>query len=238
MGLGGALHGPGLAGAMHGTGIHKFDTALGLPQRTTIRRGVIDRLSELLKPGGYVATIIPIPRLLRGEGDEDGEGMVLRATQGQSPAIAVALGRKTYEATDGESELCQGELVLGVYFVSEHNTDVVEGRLEMDVVGAGDATADPGLEALMEHVEELLLGQELNIRGVSEIRPVQEDEVATFADATIWEQTYSIKVMRDIVPSRKSTRFMTSIQGDHKLDGIDSPGPMSPLVRTVAELEE
>lgn len=238
MGLGGAIH--ALGGALQGTGLHKFDTGLALPQRSTIRQGLIDRLSaELLKAnGGYLNAIVPLPRLFRGEGDEDGLAIIARALQGQAPAIGIALGRKTYEATDSEANVSEGELAIGVYFISQHGRDLVDGRLSPDVVAQGAIDADPGIEVVMEHVEELLLGQELNIHGASEIRPVTEDEVATFDDVTIWEQTYAIHVARAIDPARKSTRFVTSIQGDHKVAGITDPGPLSPLVRTVAELEE
>jgi hypothetical protein len=239
MGIGGILGGQALGGALNGTGLHKFDTGLFRAQRTVIRESLCARLSPLLKAnGGYLASIVELARPLRGEGDEDGLALLARAVNGRAPCLVVALGKKNYDGTDTESLLVAGELDIAIYAVTAHARDHVAGRLAADVVSDSNRAADPGIETMLEHVEELLLGQELGIKGVLEVRFNDEDEVATFDDYTVWEQRATIKVQRDINPRRNSTAFVTSIEGRHRLAEIPQVHPMSPTVQTVAELEE
>ena len=225
-------------------GAQTYDTGLALPQRTTIRNAVIARLAALkttATPARYVFDVKPLARRFRGEGDEDGMNLLIETFQGSAPAIAVALGRKVYEATDGDAYLSRATLELAVYAVSKHSRGTVEGRLATDVTGDASVTADPGLEAMLEHIEELLLGQAIGVDGVSELRPVSEDEVITAADGSIWEQVYELHVERQINPSRANTTLITSIEGDHRLDGIADTNPnsnadLNPLVTTVTDL--
>jgi hypothetical protein len=240
MGINGALSGSSVGGALDGVGIHAFDTGLHRAQRTTVRRALVDRLAPMLREnGGYLRGIIELPRYVRGESDEDGIGMLAAKFQGRVPGIAIALGRKTYEPTDaGEANLVTGGLDLAIYVATGHGRDTLEGRLAADVVSHGDRGADPGIEVILEHVEDHLLGQELNIKGILELRGVDEDEVGTFADMSIWEQRYTVKVERKINPRRASTQLVTSIEGRHRLAEIPAVHPMSPTVQTVAELEE
>lgn len=239
MGYGGSLHGSGYGGALHGVGLHAFDTGLHRAQRTTIREALVARLeAKLIANGGYLRFVKMLPRPLRAEGDEDGIATFWKAVQGNTPSLAIALGRKTYEATDTEALLQRGELEFFVYAVSTHGRDTVEGRLAADVAADASVAADPGLETILEHVEELLLGQELNIKGISEIRAIEEDELATFDDCSIWELKFAVKVERQIKPTRASTRIVTSLQGDHRPAEIPAVHPLSPTVRSVAELEE
>jgi hypothetical protein len=227
-------------------GAHVFDTGLAYAQRSLIRDAIVTRLSALLTtaaPSRYLHAVKPIARPYRGEGDEDGAAILVSALLGQAPAIAVALGRKTYEATDAEPYTSRGTIDVAIYVLSKHPRGLVDGRLKTDVAGNAAITADPGIEAMLEHVEELLLGQSLGIAGVSELRPVDEDEVATADDGTIWEQTYTIGVERQINPSRLMTTVIDSIEGRHtphdiEDDDEESDEDLHPLVTTVAELDE
>lgn len=226
-------------------GAHTYDTGLALAQRTLIRNAVIAKLAPLLRANGrYVLAIKPIPRRYRGEGDIEGRQQLVNALLGQTPAIGVALGRKTYEATDGDAFISLGELELSIVVISQHGRDpaLVEGRLATDPVGDAAITADPGIEAMLEHVEELLLGQSIGVAGTSELRPVDEEEVETAENGSIWQQTYSIRVERQINPSRGNT-LITSIEAKTTPEGIADSDPnsaadLNPLIDTITTLEE
>ncbi|MBA2718929.1 MAG: hypothetical protein H0U52_06780 [Chloroflexi bacterium] len=219
---------------------HVYDTGLGKAQRTLVREAVITALSPLLlQPDGsgrYVRAITTIPRPLRGEGDDNGITMLAKALSGRSPSIAIALGRKTFESADMESVLSRGEIVVSIYACSSNQRSLTDGRLAIDVPGAGSIHADPGIETMLEHIEEQLLGQVLALDGTCEMRAVEEDEVFTADDATVWEQTYSVKVERQINPNRGSTALITSIKGNNNLDSTVGVAGVDPLVTTVAEL--
>lgn len=226
-------------------GAHAYDTGLALAQRTLIRNAVIAKLAPLLKANGrYLHAIKPMPRRYRGEGDDAGRQQLVNTLLGQAPAIAVALGRKTYEATDGDAFLSLAELEVSIAVISQHGRDpaLVEGRLATDVVGDAALTSDPGIEAALEHIEELLLGQDLGVAGTTELRPVDEEEVETAENGTIWQQTYTLRVERQINPSRGNT-LITSIEARTTPEGIADSDPnsaadLNPLVTTVAALEE
>lgn len=226
---------------------HAFDTGLDKPQRTKIRDAIIARLAPLKKsanPALYVSAngIKTLPRPFRGAGDDEGREMLAQELQGMAPGIAIALGRTSFEARGTSAVESGGELEIAIYVVSAHLKGLVEGRLYGDAIAAAANTNDPGLFTMLEHVRELLLGQELAIDGVGPLRPQEEDEVATFADFTVWEQRYLVDVDIEINPQRGITQLLESIQVNTQLDGIDdddtgSAGQLlKPLITTVANL--
>lgn len=220
---------------------HKFDTGLAKPQRTLIREAIIAKLAPLLttaNPARYVAAIKPLPRALRGEGDGDGFAMLKYEVAGKAPCILVAVGRKRYDSSVNPLE-ARGELEVAIYLVSSHARGIVSGRLAIDAVATADLTKDPGIEVMLEHVEELLLGQPLGIAGVDMLRPTDEDEVVTFEDFTAWELRFVVAVERVINPNRDETELVTSIEGKHEESGtaaVDGDIDIAPLV-TLSNLD-
>jgi hypothetical protein len=222
---------------------HDFDSGLEKPQRTLIRAAIADRLGALLtsaNPPRYVTAIRFLPRIVRGEGDSEGLAMLIEVSRGKAPAIFIALGRRRPldEMTD-PLEL-RAELEVAIYLVSAHARDLVDGRLAGDGISTVNLTADPGIEVMLEHVEERLQGQLLGIAGTKEMRETDEDEVLTLAEYTIWEQRYRIEVERVIDPNRDETILVTSIEGRHREDGTadvpDDSVPQYTPITTVANL--
>lgn len=217
-----------------------YDTGLATAQRTAVRSGIVARLAADTKLARYVAAVKPLPRVMRGEGDGEGLAMIQAALGSKVPAILVALGRKRYEPLADPLET-RGVLEVTLYVASAHARDLVDGRLAGDNVSAGDLEADPGIDTMLEHVEECLLGQQLGIAGTKEMRPTDEDEVATFAEFTVWEQRYELDVERVIDPNRDETILVTSIEGRHREQGTadvadDDVPEYTPIV-TVANLD-
>ncbi|MDQ3295076.1 MAG: hypothetical protein M3619_00640 [Myxococcota bacterium] len=220
---------------------HVYDTGLAIPQRTAIRDAILAKLAPLKKtavPAAYVAAngIKTLPRPLRGAGDDDGMTMLANAMQGQAPAIAVALGRLTYEGGGTSSTEVGAELEVVLYVASAHQRSPDAGRLFGDVLASASNSNDPGIFTMLEHVRERVLGQSLGVAGVGVLVPAEEDEVYTGDDATIWEQRYTLSLDVPINPFRAVTQLLTSIQGEHELDEIADGHALDPLVTTIATI--
>jgi hypothetical protein len=154
--------------------------------------------------------------------------------------LLVALGNKRTQSL-GDPLENHGELEVVIYVASAHSRDLVDGRLAGDGISSSNLEADPGIEVALEHVEECVLGQQLGITGVKEMRQTEEDEVATFAEFTVWYQRYTVEVERVIDPNRDETILVTSIEGRHQESGIpaglpDGATDLDPLV-TIANLD-
>lgn len=221
---------------------HTFDTGLDKPQRTKIRDAIIARLAPLKRaanPALYIPAngIKTVSRPFRGAGDVEMRGELAKTFQGLSPAIAIGIGRAAFGARGVSAIEAEATIEIGIYVASSHSRDIVEGRLYGDATAAAANTNDPGLFVLLEHVRQLLLGQELDIEGVGPLRPVEEDEVATFDDLTIWEQRYEVAVDVEINPFRAITQTVTEIEGRHSLSDIPDGHALDPLVTTLADLE-
>jgi len=211
-----------------------YDTGLSAPQRTLIRAAIATRLAPLLKSnGGYLRKIGVLPRPMRGRSEEE-VSLVVQAIDALAPAVLIALGRKRVEPTGTDGLEWRGELEVVVYAASSNARSYVDGRLAADVVAAADDTADPGIEVILQQIEERLLGQDLSIPTSVELREATEDETWTFSDITVWEQHYTMRVTLDINPNRGITQKVTSIEVEDLLDQAD---PVNPLVTTVTALE-
>lgn len=217
---------------------HAYDTGLSIPQRTAIRNALIARLSPLLKrqtppaPAKYLRAITTVARPLRGRGDDTGLQLIANALLGQAPAIAIALGKLPAEQAGTAPTEYLGELEVALYVVSEHNRDTEEGRLYGDAIAAADDTADPGIWTMLEHARERVAGAHLGIPSVEEPLFLDEDEVLTAANASVWEQRYSLRLTIAIDPARDVTELVTSIESRTTPDGVNPDGPPSldPLV--------
>lgn len=219
---------------------HVYDTDLTKPQRTAIRDALVAKLAPLKKtsvPALYLQAIVTIARPYRGAGDETGLTLLANALLGRAPAIAIALGRTTFESSGSLPSENRGELELALYCCSEHARDVEEGRLYGDAIAAGSNTADPGIWTMLEHARELVAGAQLGIASVGEPRLVEEDEVLTAAEATVWEQRYRVPLTAELDPARSVTQLLLSIEGRHTVEGANPGGPptLNPL-KTLADI--
>lgn len=212
---------------------HVYDTGLALPQRTAIRNAVIARLGLLKRPTYYLQAVAPLPGEITA--DEEGFKAIEQAVHGRAPALLVALGRGESASAGMPASTARKEIEIVVYVLSKHARGTVEGRLAGDVASL-DVTKDPGIETMLEHIEELLLGWDLGIAGVSEIRPVSEAEIESNEAQTLWEMTFAVRVMRDVNHYRLLTTLLNEIDAQHLVDGADPGNPVS-VTRTTVEEE-
>jgi len=205
---------------------HAFDTGLSRAQRTLIRDGVVELLSGLVAPTGYLRTVIPWGGIVRGYTDEIGQDLLLAAFNGRAPSIAVALGDRVADAAGMGGFNFKGTIELVLYHYSNHPRSVTDGRTKLDASAVASDIADPGLDIMMEHAEELLIGQRLggtsatnpvgqvtrSTPTIKQIVPTREEELVTTAQHTLWAQRYAVTVSRTIDPHRTITQMLEEIR--------------------------
>lgn len=209
---------------------HTYDSGQTLSGRRLIRAQVVAKLGGLAKSAGlYAAAIVELPAPFDASDDELAEMLAL-ALGGQSPAIAVALGDRQFEASGGNGDEWRGDLEVHVYVA----TRLQRGALEQtrgDVVADVDVTKDPGIETMLEHVFERLAGQRLRtaIGGAAaapmtaELRPQSERVVYFATDWLVWEQVYALDAQVDVDHLRGLATQLAEIDADQDLhDGADA----------------
>lgn len=216
-----------------------FDTGLAAPQRTLIRNKLVERFAPLLKSnGGYVMKLGLLPRPLRNR-SEDELSLLGWAIAGVTPAIMFAIGRKVLTSNGTDGREWEGAYEVTIYAASSNQRSYVDGRLSGDVAAIADLTADPGIDVMLEHIEECVLGQEIGIATTLELRESTEDELWTGSDMSIWEQHYTIRATRDINPNRAVTALVTSVHVTTTAVALggDVADPLNPVVETITDLE-
>lgn len=173
---------------------HSFDTGLAAPLRTLLRNGAITLLAPLLKTaGGYLAAVVPWGGIIRGYTDEDGIALIDQVMLGRVPSVAIALGDESLAPSGGTNFTYKGALEMDAYFYARNLRSITEGRTSIDAVGAADDTADPGLDVMMDHVRELLVGARAgSVPAIKQIRPRSADELRTEDSFTLWVQRYEV----------------------------------------------
>lgn len=233
---------------------HAFDTGLSRPQRTIIRAGVVDILSGLLRAnGGYLSKVIPWGGVIRGYTDEIGIDAIREALNGAAPAIAVAVGDRVTEPGGMGGYNYKGTMELVLYHYANHAQGLTEGRMVATAKATANTSKDPGLDVMLEHAEELVIGQYVggafvqNVVGeksrrtptVKQIVPTREEELATDKTSTLWAQRFAIAVDRQINAFRGVSQLLESIRTIVRPDGVDAdvePNPAQPGEQVV-ELE-
>lgn len=206
---------------------HEFDTGLARAQRTLLRDGVVSLLSGLLiANGGYLKAVIPFGGVVRGYTDEIGLDQIKAALNGRAPAVAVALGDGAGNAAGMGGFNYTKDIDLIVYHYANNVRALLDGRTKIDARGLAADTNDPGLDVMLEHVEELLIGQRVGAASVTnpvgeitrstptikQIRLVTEEELATENALTIWRQRFAVTVARTINPRRGVTQLLEEIR--------------------------
>lgn len=212
---------------------HAFDTGLSRAQRTLIRNGAVTLLAGLLRPVGYLQAVIPFGGIVRGYTDDPGIEALHLALNGRAPSIAIALGDCTLQPAGMGGFNFKGECELIAYHYSNHWRDHELGRHEIDVAGIANNAADPGLDVMMEHAQQLLIGQRAGSSAtIKQIVPLREEELRTENGFTLWAQRYSVTVSRTIDPYRGVTQILDEIRTKVRTSDVINEPPAAPLVET------
>lgn len=204
---------------------HAFDTGLALPQRTVIRRGAVTLLSGLKRPAGYLAAVIPWGSVVRSYTDEVGVQELVDSMV-KTPSIAIALGDGASVRSGIGGFQSSKTIDLLVYVASGHQRNRLDGRTEIDVAATGNDHADPGLDIIMEHVAELLIGQRCGAHAsIKQIVPDREEELFTSPALSIWLMTFKVEVKVIINEFRGVTQLLESIRWRLATDPDEVPPP-------------
>lgn len=193
------------------------------PTRTALRAAIVARLSQLTRTSGMYATSVRVvPSQIKVS-----EDLAAIFDQGVAPPMfAVALGDKTYNkvGVQNPARRWQGDLDVAVYAFSGHARSMDAGRLAQDNAAKLTNRADPGIDIMLEHVEELLIGWAPDVPGMAYLRPDSELEVFSDKAGTIWEITFKVTIDREVAgrldcPSVEAFRRAIAIDTDHIIDG-------------------
>ncbi len=211
---------------------HAFDTGLARTQRTLIRDGIVELLGGLLhndhdgELGGYLRAVIPWGGVIRGFTDEIGIDLLWSALNGRAPAIAVCLGDKVGQNAGLGGFNVKADLELVLYHYSNNQISMTDGRTSISTRAGSSNARDPGLDVMLEHAEELVLGQRVGAtlatnpigeksRSTPSIKQVvflREEELRTDKTLTLWAQRFSVRVDRVIDPHRGVTQMLEEIR--------------------------
>jgi hypothetical protein len=207
----------------------QFDTGLPLPQRSMIRQTIVDHLGTtptgtgrplLRSAGGYVNKIGTLPMPLDDGSKEDMAGELWVALQGVAPpALCIALGGEDFEPFGIGGRNWTSELEVAIYAVSTNLRALVGGRLSPDALAAVDPTSDPGIETMLEHVRQLLCGEDFSLPTVHALRPKSVRPKATGADVTIWEHRFVLGLDVEVNPQRANS----DLAGDLEVQSVLTP---------------
>ncbi len=161
--------------------------------------------------------VIPWGGIVRVYTDVDGISALVNAIS-KAPAIAVAVGDRSSRVSGigGYNEM--GEIDLCCYFATNNIRNQQIWRQESDVAGLADDHADPGLDVMLDHAKELLLGQYIGGpvgKDIKQLRPEREYELATDQSVTIWVQEYKVTVQVGPIPTsefRTAAQLLTSLR--------------------------
>ena len=213
-----------------------FDHGLARPLRTLVRDGVIAALAPLLfSEGGYLAAVEKFAAVVRTD-DLATIGHLREVLAGRSPAVLVALAGKAFEERGNTEHRWSAQLTVQVIVCSNNASSLVE-RLDGDAASDVSDQADPGIDVILEHVEELLIANNLAIGTKAHaLRPISEEEIGTEEGETLWMQTYQVLVSRDVLDSRvtleRIASFMTTWRGARVV--TDTPAQLGSELTTVS----
>ena len=242
MSFGGKVSGGAYSGSWEGDrpkpsfNPYVFDTGAGKSQRQIVLEGVISLLQRLhVANGGYLQAIEPSAIMMRGKFDDENSGYVLDQLQGRAPGVLVTTGDKALHTAGSLPFQWRGTLDVHVYVLVNSLRSRMT-RQTGDVVSAAQPTADPGAFTILEHLEELLIGQRPggNEGKTDELRPVSETQINVNGEFELWQQTYNLWVPRSINGKRDLTQYLTQINHSSRL-AVDATKTPTASTETVVK---
>jgi hypothetical protein len=222
-------------------GVNVFDSGQAKPQRALLVDAIAAKVADLMRVNGrYLRLVARIARIveksIKETHDMFGLHLVEEASLGNMPCLLVALGHAPYTPQSTDPIDMSAELDVQLLIVSSNLGGYVVGRLAPDVASDATATLDPGIDTMLEHLEERLMGQELGVDGIHELRWHTVDEVFTSNEYTVWEARATCLLERHVNPDRDEDRIVVEVETKNELDGIPPGGQLDPIVDSVVTL--
>lgn len=200
----------------------EFDTGLALAQRTVLRNAVIAKLAPLLiANGGFLKAVKSISVVVDAERTmtEPDLAELAAALDVGNPIVGVALGRGVGEPT-GEAGPHYMKAIDVFFYAMSKNARSDMARMAQDVASLADDTLDPGIETILELVDDLVEGFQIadaagTIHGLDF---VEEDQLQHWQDATIWYARYRVRAERNRRRGKGVTQLLLSLRARHVED--------------------
>jgi hypothetical protein len=213
---------------------HSFDTDLTVPQRTKLRDAVVTRLGGLLRTNGlYLDEVKPFGRPLRGTLGEDELADLARVLVPGRSTILVAVGAAKFKplGVNGVKDRYLADVDLMLYFSSNNARSLID-RIVQDPGSVRSNKKDPGVEVMMEHARELMLGYQLTDASdtIYRIVPVDEDEIDTGDDYVFWMQNYIVQFEASVKRYKNITELMTLLHATYS--EMTTETAQNPIVTT------
>ncbi|MCG8422241.1 MAG: hypothetical protein MJE77_30335 [Proteobacteria bacterium] len=207
-----------------------YTTGLPEPQETMLAQAIVRRLEQLHGTAGLFLAHVGQTPASPASVDDDAFSAVLERVRGQAPAALVAIESATVQA-GGMTDLRERwslsyDVVVFIYCA--HRRSVVEGRLDPDSASKQDDTKDPGIRAITELVNTLLIGWPLTDEHGKEIATLYEMQPqgwrTVFADAggTARELRYRVLADQQRDPWPGVTDYLEAVEATYSRQPGDS----------------
>ncbi len=195
-----------------------YTSGLEMPQETLIAEALTARIRQLrfLRHVGEAAAM---PSRLVNDPAWDG---MLQKMRGQAPAAFVIIesSRAMAGGMTNRRNLWKREFDVVIAVFSGHRRDTIDGRLNPDVVSRGRDDADPGIRAMCELIDTLLMGWSVDIPGVYEMEPDRVRTVFVGNAGTLREMTYHVRAERRREPWPDVDTFLESVNTTFDTGGM------------------
>ncbi len=200
-----------------------FTSGLDRPQETLIAEALVKRLGLLGGRDGFLKFVGEAAGLPSRLTDDPAWDRMLERMRGQAPAALVIIdsSRATPGGMTKRRRLWVREFDVAVAVFSNHRRDTIDGRLNPDVVSAGNRRADPGIRAMCELIDTLLLGWPLGIDGVLEMEPASRGTQAVFVGGggTLRGMHYRVRAERRREAWPDIDTYLAAIRTTYQLSG-------------------
>lgn len=209
-------------------------TTLGLDRasRTMAEAAVLMWLEPLhIRQGGYLQTL----DFYNGELDsERGQEALFQRMFGGSPAVLVSSGAKVGVSKSSRNVERKEEIDIEVLFASTHLRDRV-AQMHGDEASVTDTGFDPGLHAIMDDVDLILMGRRSGACGQGRYQPMLDSPIVQLPELTLWRRRYQITYNNSGVTDAELNEgdVFSSILARHNL--VDDNDPVPSTVNPVAE---
>lgn len=172
-----------------------YTTGHQRPQEMLLAEALVSRISLLHKDNGlflaHVGELPTLPSRLRREAWD----MAVKQMGARVPAAFVIIDSARTREGDNSGHTWQRDYDVTVAVFSNHRRDTVTGRLNPDLDSMTQNDKDPGIRAMCELVDTLIMGWDIGIDGVYDVRPGSQGMQTVYAgrDGTMRELHYVVK---------------------------------------------
>lgn len=162
------------------------------------------------------------------EDREHGVEDLIRRINGQFPAVLVEAGGGPVIAENAARRNFTRVVSLDLY-VCSNNLRSRESRTRNDAAFAAATSRDPGIYQIVEHLHDLIAGDDFSLVGVGPSEPQSETSVVKATEICVWQLSFEFKTDANVEPWDNgngqvlTSYFLKSQDSDLPLDVPPNP---------------